>query len=200
MFCEEITYSQEVTQMNFLSRMFSKEVKKSNSDVFESYVTLMLQSANVKVTDANRLKATIYLCFSQMACLHVLSKGASARFIDAMVEDVKKSILALKIKVKDLAQSEAELKRILSDFPKEAGVDGETTVNGLAAFEAIYFQYVEEVTKDIASHAGGPMGPHGYASIKFLEALKGEDNASDGMFEVSMLMTEMTGAVIKSFR
>ena len=52
--------------------------------------------------NANKLKATVYLCIAQIACLHIVSNGATASFIDAMVEDVKKSILELKMKVKDL--------------------------------------------------------------------------------------------------
>lgn len=186
--------------MNFFTKMFHKEVKKSNTDVFESYVTLMLQSANIKITDANRLKATVYLLYAQLACLHIASKGTSAVFVDALVDDVRKSILTLTMKVKDLAQNKTELKRIISGFPKQAGVDGDTTVNGLAAFEAIYFQYFEEVIKDIASHTDGPMGCHGYAAVKFLEALKGKRGADSNMLESSMLMTQMTGEVIKAFR
>ena len=188
--------------MGLLSNMFGKKVESSNTEIFSSYVTLMLKSANIQSTDANRLKATVYLCFAQMACLHVVSKGATAVFMDAMVEDVKKSILSLKMKVKDLAQNEAELRKILTDFPKQAGVDANTTVNGLAAFEAIYFQYVEEIVTEIASNTSGPMGAHGYATIKFLESLKGKANPSvaDGMVEVSILMSDMTGEVIKAFR
>lgn len=177
-----------------------KEVKKSNTEIFSSYATLLLETANLKDTNANKLKATVYLCIAQIACLHIVSNGATASFIDAMVEDVKKSILELKMKVKDLAITDTELKKILSDFPPQAKVDGETTINGLAAFEAIYFQYVEELMNEITNHTGGPMGAHGFASIKILEALRGEDKAQDKMIEVSMLISQMTGEVIKAFR
>ena len=177
-----------------------KEVKKTNTEIFASYATLLLETANIKDTNANKLKATVYLCIAQIACLHTVSNGATASFIDAMVEDVKKSILELKMKVKDLALTDTELKKILSDFPPQAKVDGETTINGLAAFEAIYFQYVEELMNEITNHTGGPMGAHGFASIKILEALRGKDKAQDKMIEVSMLISQMTGEVIKAFR
>ena len=186
--------------MSFLSKIFGKEIKKSNTDVFSSYATLILEKAGVSNTDANRLKVTVYLCIAQIACLHVATKGATAVFIDAMVDDVKKSIPHLKMKVKDLALTDIELKKILSDFPPQAQVNGDTTVNGLAAFQAIYFQYVEVLVKDIANHTGGPMGAYGYATIKILAALRGKENASDGIVEVSLLLTQMTGEVIKAFR
>jgi len=186
--------------MGILSKFFGGQSKKSNTEVFSSYVTLFLETAGLKSSDANRLKTTVYLCIAQMACLHVVSNGASAVFIDAMVDDAKKSILQLKMKVKDLALTEYELRKILSDFPPQAAVDGETTVNGLAAFQAIYFPYVEELVTEIADHTQGPFGVHGYASIKILEALRGKDNIEEGIMKTSMLLTRMTGEIIKAFR
>jgi hypothetical protein len=187
---------------NLPTNLLGENRLNSNTEIFSSYVTLILKYTNMPNTDANRLKATVYLCFAQMACLHVLSKGATAVFMDAMVEDVKKSTLSLKMKVKDLAKSQVELKNILSEFPQQAEVDGDTTVNGLAAFEAIYFQYVKAVVTDIASNTDGPMGANGYATVKLLEALKGKGNPNvvDGMVEVSVMMSDMTGEVIKAFR
>ena len=44
------------------------------------------------------------------------------------------------------------------------------------------------------------MGAYGYATIKILAALRGKENASDGIVEVSLLLTQMTGEVIKAFR
>jgi hypothetical protein len=46
------------------------------------------------------------------------------------------------------------------------------------------------------------MGANGYATVKLLEALKGKGNPNvvDGMVEVSVMMSDMTGEVIKAFR
>lgn len=117
-----------------------------------------------------------------------------------MVEDAEKSVSELKMRVKELAQSNDELERILSDFPDEADVDGDTTINGLAAWNAIYFTYVEEIILEISNRSNGPLGPYGYAAIKVLEALRGKGQSEDGFMDVSFLITEMTGKVIKSFR
>ena len=177
-----------------------KDKEESNSDVFANYATLILQKANIKNTDANILKTTVYLCFAQVACLNVATQGQSRVFMDNMVEDAKKSVLALKMRVRELAQSDDELERILSDFPAEADVDGDTNINGLAAWNAIYFTYVEEIVLEISNRSKGPLGPYGYAAIKVLEALLGKGQGKDDFMDVSLLITEMTGKVIKSFR
>ncbi len=174
--------------------------EESNSDVFENYATQILQKANIKNTDANLLKATVYLCFAQIACLNAATQGKSRVFIDNMVEDAKNSVLALKMRVNELALSDDELERILSDFPAEAEADGDTNINGLAAWNAIYFTYVEEVVLEISNKSKGPLGPYGYAAIKVLESLRGKGQGKDDFMDISFLITEMTGKVIKSFR
>lgn len=177
-----------------------KDKEESNSDVFKNYSTKVLQKANIKNTDANILKTTVYLCFAQIACLNVATEGKSRSFMDNMVEDAKNSTLELKMRVKELAQSDDELEKILSDFPAEADVDGDTTINGLAAWNAIYFTYVEEIVLEISNRSNGPLGSYGYAAIKVLEALRGNGQGKDDFMDVSFLITEMTGKVIKSFR
>jgi hypothetical protein len=186
--------------MNFLSKMFGKKEKKSNVDVYSDYASQLLSVANLNFTDANILKSTVYLCFAQIACIDVISKGKSRLFIDAMVEDAKQSVLSLSVKVKDLAISQEELERLLSDFPKEADVDENTIVNGLAAWNAIYFEYAEEIIVTIANVGDGPLGVHGSAAIKILEALRGKGESRENFMEVSFLLTEMTGEVIRAFR
>jgi hypothetical protein len=120
--------------------------------------------------------------------------------MDNMVEDAKNSVLALKMQVKELALNDVELERILNDFPSEAEVDGDTNINGLAAWNAIYFTYVEEIVLEISNRSKGPLGPYGYSAIKVLEALRGEGEGKDDFMDVSFLITEMTGKLIKSFR
>jgi hypothetical protein len=186
--------------MGILSSLFGSKSKLSNQDVFSKYTIQFLQTAQLPANDANVLKATVYLCFAQLACINSVSKGSSRIFMDNMVEDAKNSVLQLKMKVKDLAKSNDELEKILSDFPLEAEVDGDTTVNGLAAWNAIYFNYVEEIVVEISNKNKGPFGCHGYAAIKLLEGLRGKGKSEDQFMEVTMLITEMTGDVIKAFR
>lgn len=186
--------------MGFFSNLFGGKEKKSNIDVYSAYAKKILAAANLPANDANLLKGTVYLCFAQIACLDAVSQGKSRPFIDDMVEDAKNSILGLKMKVKDLATSNEELEKILEDFPTEADVDGNTTINGLAGWNALYFSYVQDIVVEISKRGNGPMGPHGYAAIKFLEALRGKGQSENDFMEVTMLLTEMTGEVIQAFR
>jgi hypothetical protein len=186
--------------MSFISRIFGKKENKSNVAVYSDYAIKLLSTAGVPDSSANILKATVYLCFAQIACIDSISKGKSRVFIDNMVSDAKTSVQSLQMKVKDLANSEEELDRILSDFPEEANVDSDTLINGLAAWNAVYFNYAEEIIISIANAGRGPMGIHGSASIKVLEALRGRGKSEKDFMEVTFLLTEMTGEVIKAFR
>ena len=186
--------------MGFFSSFLKPKVAASNTENFKNYTIKLLNTAHIPINDANILKTTVYLCFAQIACLNVATQGQSRVFMDNLVEDAKNSVLALKMRVRELAQSDDELERILSDFPAEADVDGDTNINGLAAWNSIYFTYVEEIVLEISNRSKGPLGPYGYAAIKVLEALRGKGQGKDDFMDVSFLITEMTGKVIKSFR
>jgi hypothetical protein len=186
--------------MGFLSNLFGGKEKKSNVEIFSQYTKRILNAANIRITDANLAKGTVYLCFAQLACLQSISAVKTRPFIDNMVEDAKNSILSLKMKAGELATNDDELKKILEDFPQEADVDEHTTINGLAAWNSIYFGFVQDVVIEISNKGDGPMGAHGYAAIKFLEALRGEGQGKDKFLEVTLLLQEMTGEVIKAFR
>jgi hypothetical protein len=186
--------------MGILSSLFGSKSKLSNKDIFSKYANNFLLTAQLPANDANVLKATVYLCFAQLACINSVSQGSSKIFMDNMVEDAKNSVLHLKMKVKDLVKGNDELEIILSYFPLEAEVDGDTTINGLAAWNAIYFNYVEEIVVEISNNNKGPFGCHGYAAIKLLEGLRGKGKSENQFMEVIMLLTAMTGDVIKAFR
>jgi hypothetical protein len=186
--------------MKFFSNLFGSK-DNSNVFVYSEYAKKILAESKLQINDANLLKATVYLCFAQIACLNSISAEKTRPFIDNMVEDAKSSVLSLSMKVGDLALSDDELAKILKEFPKEASVDKETKINGLAAWEVIYFGFAKEVIIEIANRGkGGPMGVHGYGAVKLLEALRGEGQARDNFMEVTMLLNEMTGKVIKAFR
>ena len=186
--------------MGLFDNLFGKSAKISNVEVFKEYATTILELANVSKSDANKVKVITYLCFAQLACMDTLTKGKSRPFMDAMVKDATLSTKGLRLRIGELAHEEKELNRILNDFPKEASLDKHTIIEGTAGFNAIYFQFVEEIVPAIAKHTGGPMGVHGYAAIVVLEALRGKGNGKDGIIEVSFAIAEMGKAVIKSFR
>ena len=185
--------------MGFFSNLFGS--KKTNVDVYSQFAKKMLVVANIQINDANILKATVYLCFAQIACLNSISPDKTRPFIDDMVEDAKNSIMSLGMKLGDLAVDNDELDKILEEFAEDSNVDEDTRINGLAAWNAIYFGFAQDVIVEISKKGqGGPMGTHGYAAVKFLEALRGKGQSRSDFMEVTMLMQEMTGEVIKAFR
>lgn len=186
--------------MGFFSNLFGSNETKSNTLIFSKYAKTILSQANVKITDANLLKVTVYLCFAQIACLNSIAGKKVRPFIENMVEDANKSVRSLKVIVGELANSEDELETILADFPPEAEVDEDTEINGSAAWDAVYLGFAQDVILDIVENGKGPFGPHGYAAIKLLEALRGKGESESNFMEVSASLSKMTGEVIKAFR
>jgi len=186
--------------MGILSSIFGSSKKTSIGDIYSNYSSDILNSVNIPINDANKLKATVYLLFAQLAAIHVVTKGSYQRYMDGMVEEVKNSVKPLTMFVSELAINDEELNCILSEFPREANVDKDTKINGLAGYTGLYFPFVSDVVTDIGKHTGGPMGVHGYAAIRVLEGLRGKGNGKDGMIEVALKLTEMTNELLKSLK
>ncbi|MCX8482375.1 MAG: hypothetical protein ORN50_02255 [Crocinitomicaceae bacterium] len=186
--------------MGIFSSIFGSEKKLTVAEIYNNYSCDILKTINLPVNDANRLKASVYLLFAQLASIHVISNGTYQQYMDGMVEDVKNSVKPLSMKAGALATSNEELKKILSDFPAQASVDKDTKINGLAGFNGIYFPFVSEVVTDIGKHTGGPMGVHGYAAIRVLEGLRGKGKSEENFMEVTFKLTEMTNDLIHTLR
>jgi len=185
--------------MNIFSKIFRREEKISVAQIYQDNVIEILSEIDLPISDAMALKATVYLLFAQLACIHVVTKGTYQRHIDSMVKEVANSVTPLKMKVVELATSTDELRRILSDFSNDMNVDENTKINGLAGFNAIYLPFVSEVVVDIANHTEGPLGVHGYAAIKFLEGIRGKENGTENMVTVAIYLTNMTNNLLKAF-
>lgn len=168
---------------------------KSYFDLFNDFSLKILDLANVEQTEANKLKAIAYIYIAQVAILHVISKGKTNVFVDAMVSEAVDTIASIKVKIKDLANDKNELKELLKFFPPAAKLSGNATIEGKAGFNAICTQFGKDLTFDIANHTDGPLGVHGYAAIVVLEGLRGEGNGVDGIIEVSSMLLEMTGEI-----
>jgi hypothetical protein len=186
--------------MGIFSSIFGSKKKLTVEEIYTDYCHDILSTINLPINDANRLKATVYLLFAQLASIHVITKGTYQRYMDGMVDDVKNLVKPFSMKVGELATSNEELRKILDEFPKAAEVDKDTKINGLAGFNGIYFQFVSDVVTDIGTHTGGPMGVHGYAAIRVLEGLRGKGNGKDDMIEVALKLTQMTDDLIFTLR
>ena len=92
----------------------------------------------IKPTDAHQMKAAVYICIAGIAILNELGGGRSRRLIDKIVEETKELTKPLSMRVGELANSKEDLGKILAGFPKALGIIESTTLNGLAAFEALY--------------------------------------------------------------
>lgn len=148
-------------------------------------------------TDAQKMKASVYLCISGIAILNDLGGGQLRRAIDRLVEETRELTKPLSMRVEELSNNTEQLEKILADFPKEIEITGSTKVNGLAAFEALYFSMGEELMNDILSHKGGPMGVPGYAAIVVADGIFGEGRSKENFMEVSMQLLNFMKKLIE---
>ena len=96
------------------------------------------------------------------------------------------------MRVGELANNAEQLEKIIFDFPGDIQITGSTTVNGLAAFEAMYFSMGQNLMNDILTHNQGQMGTPGYAAIVVADGIFGEGKAKDKFMEVSMELLNFT--------
>ena len=148
-------------------------------------------------TDAQKMKASVYLCISGMAILNDLGGGRLQHAIDALVKETRELTKPYSMRVDELSNNDEQLKKILSDFPQEAQVIGTTRVNGLGAFEALYFSMGKELMNDILAHTGGPMGAPGYASVVVVDGIFGEGKSKEHFMEASMELLNFTKELSK---
>ena len=185
--------------MNTYSNLDSSK-QLTIAEIYKKYATEILIAAKFPISDAATLKATVYLLFAQLASIHVATRGTHQEHMDLMVEEVQNSVEPLSMKIGELITSAEELQSILDAFPSEAEVDEETDINGLAGFSGLYFPCVADIVTDMGINTDGPMGVQGYAAIKVLEGIRGKGNGEEGMIEVALKLTEMTGELLKTFK
>ena len=109
-----------------------------------------------------------------------------------MVNETRELTKPLRMRVGELANNAEQLEKIIFDFPGDIQITGSTTVNGLAAFEAMYFSMGQNLMNDILTHNQGPMGTPGYAAIVVADGIFGEGKAKDKFMEVSMELLNFT--------
>jgi hypothetical protein len=148
-------------------------------------------------TDAQKLKASVYLCISGIAILNYLGGGKPHYAIDSMVDETRELTRPFSMQAKELSNNGQQLEKILAGFQGEAQVTESTRVNGHAAFEALYFSMGEELVSDILTHKGGPMGITGQAAIVVADGIFGEGKSKESFTEVSMKLQKFTNELIE---
>lgn len=128
-----------------------------------------------------------------MAILNDSGCGHYAReVIEQLVTESKHSVKPLTMRAGTLSNNPEELRLILSDFPRKLNITRSTTVNGLAAFEALYFSLGENLQKEILSHNKGPLGPSGYAAIATIDGILGKGNSREHFINASLELLRFT--------
>ena len=182
--------------MNTFSNVVPSK-KITTAEIYKKYANEILIAAKVPISDAATLKATVYLLFAQLASIHVVTSGTSQEYMDLMVEEVQNSVEPLSMRIGELTTSFEELQSILGAFPIEADITEDTNINGLAGFSGLYFPCVADIVTDMGANNDGVQG---YAAIRVLEGIRGKGNGQEGMIEVALKLTEMTGELLKTLK
>ena len=148
-------------------------------------------------TNAQKLNANVYLCICGIAILNEMGRGNLNDLIDVLVSESKNLSKDLnRIKIGDLSNDADKLDKIIADissgFDDKEKINYSSGVNGLGAFEAIYFTMGQDIMKDVMSHNDGPMGIHGYSAIVIAEAILGDDSENGYIIELSMSLLIFT--------
>ena len=177
--------------MSFFKKIFGG--KKSITSVMLSTQNKIFGIYSVAhPTDAQKMKASVYLCISGIAILNDLGGGQLGHAIDNLVRETREITKPLRMRVGELANNTAQLEKIISDFPGNIQITGSTTVNGLAAFEAMYFSMGQDLMNDILTHNQGPMGTPGYAAIVVADGIFGAGKSKDKFMEMSVALLNFT--------
>lgn len=186
--------------MGFFSNVLSNK-KHSMIDVYRNATDEILNELAIHKTDAKKLKTSVYLLMAMIACLEAIAKGKSRPFFDEMIEAVEELVKDYKMRVSELAIDSDELLKILSFFDSKHGVDGDTTINGYAAFKAIYEKFLTDVVLEIYNNRGDEKEGKVFliASIVLVDALLTSQH-DEKYIPVSLIITKMMGDVIKAFK
>lgn len=166
---------------------FSSVLVETQNKIFEIYGV-------AKPSDAQKMKATFYLCISGIAIMNDQGAGAVPHVIDKLVADTRELTKPLSMYVEDISNSPDQLEQILWELPD--GATGSTRVNGPAAFQAMYMSIGEDLMNDIVSHHQGPMGTPGYAGVIVVDGIFGEGKATEHFMEVCMQMLSFTKGLV----
>ena len=183
--------------MSFFSKVFGR--KKTITSVILNTQSRIFEIYSVShPTDAQKMKASFYICISGIAILNHFGNVQMKHGIDNLVNETRDLTKSLTVKVSELANNMEQLEKITSGFPSDTEITESTNVNGLAAFDAMYFSMGHDLMNDILMHSKGPMGLPGYASIVVADGIFGEGESKDKFMEISMELLNFTKELAKA--
>lgn len=169
--------------------------KKSIKEVFYFNTLDFMEKAGIYKTSANIVKTSAYITFLNIAFLNTMRDKDVRATVDMIVEGAKDCSIELnRIRIKDLATNPIELNRLLNEFPKELQANEKALTNGLAAFEAIYNAYVEEIVQILLAVDITEM--FGLAARIISEGLLGKGQFKTGSTVAESKLMEMTKELI----
>jgi hypothetical protein len=154
-----------------------------------------------KPTDAQKVKAAVYLSIAASAILSDFAGGMAKDLIDQIARESALLTKPLRMLVSDLAADREDLPKILATFPADLKISGSTSINGLGAFDALYLAKAEEIVQDIWDHRDGPTGTPGYACIVLAAGIFGKAGSDKlpEMFMPAMLhINEFAAKLLKA--
>jgi hypothetical protein len=143
-------------------------------------------------TDAQKMKAYFYLCAAAMAIVNDSAGGGLQQLFDHLLDETKELTKSLSMRIDELSSDSGDLRELLAAFPRQLQLTGSTTVNGLAALDALCHTKLEAIATDILNHTGGPFGAAGYAAIVVIDGAIGKGKSIEHFPEVSMLFLAFT--------
>lgn len=162
-------------------------------------------------TDAQKIKASVYLCWAGMAVINDMEAKAVEKIgsrdnhlrnvikgaIDRLVDETSTLLEPLEVHVNELASNPGQLERILSGFP--VPVQEATKVNGLAACGAMFTSMGEEQMTNMLNNSQGPFGIPGYAGIVITKEVFGESK-SVSFVEINTVLLEFFAHLIDNIK
>lgn len=170
----------------------------------KSYTSVLINTQNNifniygvnQPTDAQKMKASVYLCIAGLAILDDLGCAKLRHSSDRLIAEAIELTDPLSMRLEELSNNTEQLDMILSDFPKESQVTGSTNVNGLAAFKSLFSSMIETLMIDFSRYKNSPTGPAGYAPFVVGDGIFGEGRSQEHFMELTMqlanFMTELS--------
>jgi hypothetical protein len=174
--------------MGFFGGLFGK--KRINDVIVETYSSIFNIHGITNPTDAQKMKASFYLCIAGMAMINDALGGQRAPAqIDNLLRQTKTLSNDLMFRICDISNNESDLGDLLSEFPPEIKADGQTRVNGLAGFEALYFTKGQSLMLEIMNKQGGPFGLAGYAAVIVVDGIFGKGRSIEKMMDNVLIIS-----------
>ncbi|MDS4020602.1 MAG: hypothetical protein RKR03_08845 [Candidatus Competibacter sp.] len=163
--------------MNLFKNFFGS--KKSFSLILiESQNNIFKRFGVARPTDAQRMRSFFYLCITGIAIINCSTNNTKrSDVIDNLMEDVKELVKPILIDSCELAIDKEDLKKVMLYLQRNYSIKEPTTINGLLAFEALYYALGRDWIESIYNNAKGPLGAMGYAAFIVAHGVFGQEKA-----------------------